>query len=358
MMINSINARGTANSTWIILAGLAVLLAGFFVVSLQVGAVAVSVPEVLSIMLHQVGGGADNFTLQQERVLLHIRLPRVVLGMVVGAALGVSGASLQGLFRNPLVEPGLIGVSSGAALFAVVAIVFGTSIQGIWGAAFTSSFFLPVFSFVGGLVATMLTYTLGHRQGKTDITILILGGIAINALAGALVGLVLYFADDAALRSFTFWSMGDLGGASWSRMSIALPMVLLPTLALTLLRDQLNALSLGEAEAYHLGVNVEQVKYLVILLSSMAVGASVSLTGMIGFIGLVVPHILRLAFGPDHHVVLPGAMLTGAIVLLLADLSARTVVIPSELPIGIVTALLGAPFFIWLLLNAKKKRII
>ncbi|GAB3830489.1 FecCD family ABC transporter permease [Pontibacter rugosus] len=356
-MLVSIHSRGADSRTWFILAGLSLLLLAVLLVSLWVGAVAISGAEALRILWHQLGGAAEGFTLQQERVLLYIRLPRLVLAMVVGAALAVAGASLQGLFRNPLVEPSLIGVSSGSALFAVVAIVFGSALSGFW-AVLAGPYLLPVCAFTGGLIATLTAYSLGHRSGKIDITVLILSGIAINALAGALIGLVICYADDTALRSFTFWSMGDLGGASWQGISLALPMMLLPTLGLTLLGSKLNALSLGEAEAYHLGVNVEQVKYLIILLSSMAVGAAVSLTGTIGFIGLVVPHILRMAFGPDHHVVLPGSMLAGAIVLLLADLFARTVAAPSEIPIGIVTALLGAPVFIWLLLSAKKKHII
>lgn len=356
-MINSLHIRGADSRTWLILAGLLLLLLAVLMVSLWTGAVAISGAEAMHILWHQVGGTAEGFTLQQERVLLYIRLPRLVLAMVVGAALAVAGAGLQGLFRNPLVEPSLIGVSSGSALFAVIAIVFGSTLSGFW-AVLSGPYLLPICAFAGGLIATLIAYSLGHRGGKIDITVLILSGIAINALAGALIGLVIYYADDAALRSFTFWSMGDLGGASWKSISLPLPMMLLPTLGLTLLGNKLNALSLGEAEAYHLGVNVEQVKYMIILLSSMAVGAAVSLTGTIGFIGLVVPHILRMAFGPDHHVVLPASMLAGAIVLLLADLFARTVASPSEIPIGIVTALLGAPVFIWLLLSAKKKHII
>ena len=356
-MIRNLYIQQTGSRTWYVLVGLALLLLAVLLVSLGVGAVPITGAEALGILWHQLGGAVEGFNLQQERVLLYIRLPRLVLAMVVGAALGVAGAGLQGLFRNPLVEPSLIGVSSGAALFAVIAIVFGSALSGFW-AVLSGPYLLPVFAFVGGLITTLIAYGLGHRGGKIDITVLILSGIAINALAGALIGLVIYYADDVALRTFTFWSMGDLGGASWENISMALPMMLLPTLGLTLLGNKLNALSLGEAEAYHLGVNVEQVKYSIILLSSMAVGAAVSLTGTIGFIGLVVPHILRMAFGPDHHVVLPGSMLAGGIVLLLADLFARTVAAPSEIPIGIVTALLGAPVFIWLLISAKKKHII
>ncbi|QCR21138.1 iron ABC transporter permease [Pontibacter sp. SGAir0037] len=353
----TIKKQSYTSSASLILAGIAALLVCVFVISLQVGAVPISAAEILSILLHQLGGAADGFSLQQEQVLLHIRLPRMVLAMVVGAALGVAGAGLQGLFRNPLVEPSLIGVSSGAALFAVTAIVFGSALSGFWS-VLAGPHLLPVFAFAGGLVTTLIAYALGQRQGKIEITVLILSGIAINALAAALIGLVLFYADDAALRSFTFWSLGDLGGASWGKLGVALPMMLLPALVLSFIGSKLNAMALGEAEAHHLGVNVEQVKYLVIFLSSMAVGAAVSIAGTIGFVGLVVPHILRMAFGPDHHIVLPGSMLGGAVVLMLADLFARTVVAPSELPIGIVTALLGAPVFIWLIIHAKKKNMI
>ncbi len=339
-----------------LLLGLAGLLSATVLLSLSIGAVQIHVSEVLAILANKIGFTTQAFTSQQQLVLLSIRLPRVVLGVIIGGALGVTGASLQGLFRNPLVEPGLIGVSSGAALFAVIIIVFGGWIPAMLREV--KNYLLPVFAFVGGLLVTIITYKLSQREGKTDITILILVGVAMNALAGALIGLSIYYADDTALRTFTFWTLGDLGGASWEKIGFAIPLIVLPSLGLLFFYSQLNAIALGEAEAWHMGVPVEKVKYAVIVLSALAVGASVSMGGMIGFIGLVVPHILRTLSGPNHQHILPASLFLGASLLTLSDLFARTVVSPSEIPIGVVTAILGTPFFLWLLLNAKRKRLI
>lgn len=344
------------NKTILVLASLLLLLVIVFLVSLSTGAVYIRISEVVAILGNKTGFVNGQFTAQQEMVLLSIRLPRIILAIIIGGALGIAGASLQGLFRNPLVEPGLIGVSSGAALFAVLVIVFGKAVPGIMSSL--GNYLLPIAAFLGGLLVTMISYRLSQREGKTDITILILVGVAMNALAGALIGLTVYYADDTALRTFTFWSLGDMGGASWQKTGFAIPLIVLPSVALTFFHRQLNAIALGETEAWHMGVAVERVKYAVILLSALAVGSSVAMAGMIGFIGLVVPHILRTLFGPNHRLILPASVLMGAILLSLSDLLARTVVSPSEIPIGIVTAIIGTPFFIWLLLNAKRKRLI
>jgi iron complex transport system permease protein len=353
ILIKAVNS--TRQHSWL-LPGLGVLLLAAVLISLSMGAVQMAVPEVIAILAGKIGFATGSFTEQQQLVLLSIRLPRIVLGVVSGGALGVTGASLQGLFRNPLVEPGLIGVSSGAALFAVVIIVFGgwlpAALNGL------QHYLLPVFAFLGGLLVTLITCKLSQREGKTDITILILVGVAMNALAGALIGLSIYYADDTALRTFTFWTLGDLGGASWQKTGLAIPLIVLPSLGLLFFYRQLNAIALGEAEAWHMGVPVEKVKYGIILLSALAVGASVSMGGMIGFVGLVVPHILRTLCGPNHRHILPASLLLGASLLTLSDLFARTVVSPSEIPIGVVTAMTGTPFFLWLLLNAKRKRFI
>lgn len=349
-------ARTSARKHIWLLPGLGVLLLAAVVISLSLGAVQIAVPEVVAILASKTGFSTHAFTAQQEIVLLSIRLPRIVLAVIIGGALGVTGASLQGLFRNPLVEPGLIGVSSGAALFAVTIIVFGKWIPAALNGL--QNYLLPVFAFLGGLLVTMITYKLSQREGKTDIMILILVGVAMNALAGALIGLSIYYADDTALRTFTFWTLGDLGGASWQKTGFAIPLIVLPSLGLLFFYRQLNAIALGEAEAWHMGVPVEKVKHAVIVLSALAVGTAVSMGGMIGFIGLVVPHILRTLSGPNHQHVLPASLLLGASLLTLSDLFARTVVSPSEIPIGVVTAMIGTPFFLWLLLNAKRKRLI
>ncbi|BDD08440.1 hemin ABC transporter permease [Fulvitalea axinellae] len=323
--------------------------------SLSVGAVDIPLSDALSILLNKIGNHPLSESAERYAVvLLDIRVPRVLLAAIVGASLGVSGAALQGLFRNPLVEPGLIGVSSGAALAAVVVIVFGASLPPFW-AEIAGTYLLPLFAFGGGLAVTLAAYRFGKQNGQTNIALLILSGIAFNALAGALIGLVIYHADDEALRNYTFWSMGDLSGASGKRLLLCLPFIVAPSLVILRSRKALNAIALGEKEAYHLGVNVERVKRTVIVCAAMAVGASVALTGMIGFVGLVVPHIIRTAFGPDHKIVLPASLPGGALLLIGADMAARTVVSPAELPIGIVTSLLGAPFFIYLLMKTKKK---
>lgn len=332
---------------------LGVLLILVLLLSLSVGAFPIPINQVLSISLNSLGIEIGTFTTQQNSVLVNIRLPRVILAMLVGGGLGLSGAALQGLFRNPLVEPGLIGVSSGGALFAVVYIVFGASIPLLQG---LSGIGLPLFAFMGGLLNTFLVYRLASSSGKTDISLLILAGVALNALSGALIGLAIFYADDAAMRNFTFWSLGDVGGANWQKVYTAFLLIIGPAVLVFTQFRRLNALALGESEAFHMGVNVQKVKYILLISSAMMVGTAVSLTGTIGFVGLIVPHLIRLGFGADHRLVLPASFLLGAILLSVADVLARTLVVPAELPIGIITAIIGAPFFIWLIINFKKLR--
>lgn len=332
--------------------GLLVLTA---VVSLTVGAVHIPIPDAIVIVLKQIGmfsGAAVDET--HAAVLTTIRAPRVVMTLLIGSALGIGGASLQGLFRNPLVEPSLIGVSGGAAAAVVLAIVFGATLLSslpLW----ISNSFISLFAFAGGSIATFLVLRLSMSAGRTHIAMLVLIGVAVNALTGALIGLAIFYADENQLSTFMFWTLGDLGGATWEKLSLSAPVLLLSTCALLLFARPLNALSLGESDAYHLGVNVERVKRVMVLLSALAVGVSVSLAGIIGFIGLIVPHVIRTMFHADNSLVLPASALGGALLLLIADLIARTMVSPAEMPIGVVTALIGAPFFIALLLKAKQK---
>ncbi|NQX42398.1 iron ABC transporter permease [Pedobacter steynii] len=325
------------------------------VISSCVGAVQISFSELISIIAYHTGlSEHQNFEAQQAAVFLNLRLPRVLLGVLIGAALGVSGAAIQGLFRNPLAEPGLIGISSGATLFAVIMIVLETKIfkelTGVIG-----FYALSLASFIGAGLTTMLVYRIAMRNGKTIITTLLLGGIAINALAGAFIGLLTYMATDAQLRNITFWSLGSLGGASWPTVTTLLPFVLIPVFGLPFLAKSLNALALGESQAMHMGVNVKVVKRIIIAMATMAVGASVAVAGMIAFIGLIIPHILRMTFTADHRLVVPGAALLGAALLTMADLIARTVVAPAELPIGILTAMIGAPVFIYIIITERNK---
>ncbi|GAB2627222.1 FecCD family ABC transporter permease [Belliella aquatica] len=331
---------------------LGILLIGVVLLSASLGAYQIPLESVVGVLSSKLGLAWGSYTEPQSQVLLNIRFPRILMGILIGGGLGLAGAALQGLFRNPLVEPGLIGVSSGGAFFAVVFIVFGAGLTAL--SPLFSLIGLPLFAFLGGLLVTLLVYNISSHSGKTDISVLILAGVAINALMGALIGLVLFYADDAALRNFTFWSLGDLGGSNWSKLGIA-TILIIPALAMIMrLYPQLNAMALGEREAYHMGVNVQYVKYVLFLSSALIVGTAVSLSGTIGFVGLVVPHLIRLGFGADHRLVLPGSFLLGAILLSTADLFARNLVRPAELPIGIITALLGAPFFIYLIVNFKK----
>ncbi|MCK6629243.1 MAG: iron ABC transporter permease [Anaerolineae bacterium] len=334
--------------------GLSLLLGLVLLAAVGLGAVQIGPGQVAAILAGQIGLNlAIPYESQQELVLLAIRLPRVVLGLLIGAALAVSGAAVQGLFRNPLADPTLIGIASGAALAAVAVIVLGATLfAGL--TAWLGLYTLPLAAFVGGMATTLLVYRLASNGGRTVVTTLLLAGIAINALTGAATGLLTFVATDEQLRSITFWGLGSLGGATWQSVATVTPFVILPLIGIPYLARPLNVLLLGEAEAGHLGVNVERVKQVIVLLVALAVGATVSVAGIIGFVGLVTPHLLRLLVGPDHRRLLPGSALLGATLLLAADLIARTIVIPAELPIGIVTAMLGAPFFLWLLLQDRR----
>ena len=328
---------------------LLMLLIGAVLASVGIGAVRISSGQIFAILIKQVGISLPlAFEEQQEVILVTIRLPRVVLGILVGAGLAVSGAAMQALFRNPLADPGLIGVSSGAALAAVSVIVLGARLFG--GLSQVLGFFtLPVMAFIGGLGATLMVYKLSHVEGRIQVTTMLLAGIAVNTLAGAGIGLLTSIATDVQLRSITFWNLGSLGGATWATVGIGAPFILASIIFILRLSRPFNVLLLGETEAEHLGIPVEPLKRRVVILVAMMVGTAVSITGMIGFVGLIVPHLLRLMIGPDHRYLLPGSVLLGPCLLLGADLIARTLIAPAELPLGIVTAFLGAPFFLWLL---------
>ncbi|MFN4252190.1 FecCD family ABC transporter permease [Deinococcus sp.] len=317
-------------------------LLGAVVLAVGSGAVAISPAQVLSILYSPLGlPPLEAFDPQQAAVLSGIRLPRVVLGALVGAGLAVAGAAMQGLFRNPLAFPGLLGLSSGAGLAAAASVVLGFTALGPYS--------LPVAAFTGSLLCTVLISVLAQSRGRVEVSTMLLAGIAVNALCGAGTGLMTFLATDEQLRTITFWSLGTLGGATWPGVLSAAPLILLGALLLPLLGRALNALTIGEHGAASLGVPVTAVKWVTITLIALSVGAGVAVSGTIGFVGLVVPHLLRLLTGPDHRTLLPASALAGATLLVLADLLARTVVTPAELPIGIITALIGAPFFLHLL---------
>ncbi|MDR9365986.1 MAG: iron chelate uptake ABC transporter family permease subunit [Balneolaceae bacterium] len=340
-------------SVWV-LSGLSLLLIWMIVISVGIGAVSISPIQVLAIVLDQVGISTNgSYEAVQQAILINIRLPRVFLAVMVGAALAISGAAMQGLFRNPLADPGLIGVSSGAALTTAIAIVILSTITSPL-IDFLGSALLPIAAFVGGISATVVVYRLSTTNGKTNVATMLLAGIAINAMAGAILGFMIFLSNDDQLRDLTFWTLGSLGGAMWSSVWVVLPFILAAIIFLPRLSRGLNAILLGESEARHLGVKVERLKKMIVVFVGLAVGAAVSVSGMIGFIGLVVPHILRLWIGPDHRFLIPGSAILGGLLLLSSDLLARTIVSPAELPIGVITASIGAPFFLWLLLRNKE----
>ncbi|PKF50398.1 FecCD family ABC transporter permease [Enterovibrio nigricans] len=284
-------------------------------------------------------------------IIQQVRLPRTLLAIAVGGILAMCGTAMQGLFRNPLADPGIIGVSAGASLGAAVAIVLFGGIIG--NTAFLVLGTVPVFAFIGGALATFAIYYMGTSSNGTSVTIMLLAGVALGAIAGAGMGLLNFFADDQALRDLSLWTMGSLAGASWD--SIALAYASLFILAFLFQRNAkpLNALLLGEAEARHLGIDVQKLKRNLILLTAAGVGITVALSGVIGFIGLVVPHIGRMLTGPDHRTLIPVSLLLGSLVLLVSDMVARIVVAPLEIPVGIITAAIGAPFFLALLLKQR-----
>ncbi|MCO5176211.1 MAG: iron ABC transporter permease [Thermomicrobiales bacterium] len=331
----------------IVLVGSSVALLVAFLLNVGVGAVSISPIQVVGILLSHAGIQTDiAFTQQQDAVLWAIRLPRVTLGLMVGGGLAISGAALQGVFRNPLAEPGLVGVTSGAAVGAIGMILLGISPFGLLT--------IPMAAFVGGAIATGVVYLLARQGGRTEVVTLILTGIAINAIAGAATGYLTFLASDQQLRSIVFWSLGSLGGSTWPAVRSIAPFFIIGVLLMLRLSASLNVLVLGESEARHLGVNTERVRIGVIAIAAMLSGASVAVAGIVGFIGLVVPHLIRLIAGPDHRLLVPVSAIGGAALLMMADLVARTIVIPTELPLGVVTATIGGPFFLWLLHRTRR----
>lgn len=295
-------------------------------------------------------GDAASLSTQDRVVLEAVRLPRTALGLLVGAGLAVSGAMMQGLFRNPLADPGIVGVTSGAALAAVTAIVFGPVLLAPVALIFGNQF-LPLMAFFGGLINTWALYLIATQGGRTSTTALILSGIAIGALSAAMMGLMIFIADDRQLRDITFWSLGSLGGATSGRVLSILPFIVAVLAIIPFVARGLDALVLGDAVAFHMGVPVQRLKRIVIVAVAAACGSTVAVAGSIGFVGIVVPHLLRLVMGPSHRFLLPGSALGGGALLLIADSVARTIASPAELPIGVITALFGAPVFLFLLLK-------
>ena len=320
-----------------------------FFIALSKGGVAISISEIISI----INQTADDEL--KHAIIWQIRLPRLVLAMIVGAGLAACGAAMQAIFRNPLADPGLIGVSSGAALGAVATIVLGTSLF----ANFSDSlgiYAVPVGAFLGCIGVCVFIYRLSAHSGQFTIISLLLAGIAVNAIVGSLIGILTLISNDQQLRDLTFWSMGSLAGNHFAIMLPTIALIIFSCVALLRLGKPLNLYLLGEAQAKHLGINVTKLKKQVFIYTALCTGAAVAITGIIGFVGFIVPHIIRLVLGPDHRYLMPTSMLGGALLLSLADLFARTVMLPAELPIGLITSAIGGPFFLIMLLKTYQRR--
>ncbi|MFF5566624.1 FecCD family ABC transporter permease [Streptomyces sp. NPDC012623] len=341
-------ARRRPGRTVLLTAGLVVALAVLCLLSAGIGAYHLPLGDVLSSVRHRAGLGGAPLDRVGESVLWNVRLPRVVLALLVGASLGCAGALMQGVFGNPLAEPGVIGISAGAAAGAVAAIGLGLSLFGNWT--------VTVFAFAAGLGTVLLVYALSRSAGRTEVVTLILTGIAVNAFAGALIGLFIFFADSAQITQITFWQLGSLAQATWPKVLAVLPCAVAGLAAAPFYARKLDLLALGERSARHLGVDVERLRIVLVLVVALLTAAAVAVAGIISFVGLLVPHLLRMANGPGHRFLVPGSALGGAVVLLAGDLAARTVAAPAELPLGVLTALFGSPFFFWLLRRTRRKQ--
>ncbi|WP_412079327.1 iron chelate uptake ABC transporter family permease subunit [Streptomyces xanthophaeus] len=340
-------AKPAAGALVLTLALVAALLL-LALLSAGVGAYRIPTGDVLASLQHRLGLGGAPLDRVGESVLWNVRLPRVVLALLVGASLGCAGALMQGVFGNPLAEPGVIGISAGAAVGAVAAIGLGLSFFGNWT--------VTVCAFVAGLITVTGVYLLSRNGGRTEVVTLILTGIAVNAFAGALIGLFVFFADSGQVNQITFWQLGSLAQATWPKVLAVLPCAIAGLLAAPFYARKLDLLSLGERPARHLGVDVERLRLALILVVALLTAAAVAVAGVITFIGLLVPHLLRMANGPGHRFLVPGSALAGAVVLVAGDLAARTLAQPAELPLGVLTALIGSPFFFWLLRRTRRKQ--
>lgn len=329
-------------------AGLLTALLLCCLLSAGLGAYSIPLGDVLGSVQHRLGLGGAELDRVGESVLWNVRLPRVVLALLVGASLGCAGALMQGVFGNPLAEPGVIGISSGAAVGAVASIALGLNFFGNWT--------VTVCAFAAGLATVLLVYALSRSGGRTEVVTLILTGIAVNAFAGALIGLFIFFADNAQVSQITFWQLGSLAQATWPKVLAVLPCAVLGLLVAPFHARKLDLLALGERPARHLGVDVERLRIVLVLVVALLTAAAVAVAGIISFVGLLVPHLLRMANGPGHRFLIPGSALGGALVLVVGDLAARTVADPAELPLGVLTALFGSPFFFWLLRRTRRKQ--
>ncbi|WP_433762285.1 FecCD family ABC transporter permease [Nocardia sp. CA-135398] len=317
--------------------------------SAAIGQVPTTPAEVAGSVLHRIGldWGPMPAHPAGEVTLWEVRFPRVVLAILVGAALATAGALLQGVFANPLAEPGVIGVSAGAAVGAGTVIVVGGAFVAAWSVAAAA--------FVAGLLTTLLVYLLSRSNGRTEVVTLVLTGVAINAFAGGLIAFLLFIATPAARDQIVFWQLGSLNGATWDAVHVVAPLAAVGIFAAVLIAPRLDLLALGESAARHLGVDVERLRRNVIVVVAVLATAGVAFTGIVLFVGLIVPHVVRMLVGPAHRVLIPLSAIVGAVVLLAADVAARSLVHNADLPLGMLTSLIGGPFFFWLLRRTRAR---
>ncbi|MFY0408761.1 FecCD family ABC transporter permease [Solicola sp. PLA-1-18] len=328
--------------------GLVIALVLVSVVAAGSGQLDLSPAEVTGSFLHRLGLDLGPMPAHPngDAALWSIRFPRVAMALIVGAALACAGALMQGVFGNPLAEPSIVGVSAGAAVLAAAVIVFQVSILGIWT--------VPVAAFVGGLVTTLVVYALSRADGRTEVVTLVLTGIAVNAVAGACLAFLMFVGDTQAREQIVFWQLGSLNGTRWPYVGAAAPLCLVGIVGALLLARRLDLLALGDRAARHVGVDVERLRVVTVVLVALLTAAAVSFCGIIAFVGLVVPHLVRMVVGPAHRVLVPASALGGALLLVVADLVARTAVDYADLPIGMLTSLVGGPVFFWLLRRARR----
>lgn len=328
------------------------LLVALAVVSLFMGVYVFEKHSVIDILTGSINN--DGSIPDSDRfVLMDLRLPRIVMGVLIGSALAVSGTCLQGMFRNPLATPDLLGITAGASLMAAITIVLGSHIKPYIPEAFHFSL-LSVMAFIGALLTMMLVYRMSTIDGRTNVVVMLLTGVAITALGFAFMGLLIYLSKDEELRDLTFWNLGSLGGATWTKNGILAAVIFGCYCVLLPKGKALNAMMLGEKDAQHLGIPVERIKKQIVILTALLIGTCVAFAGTIGFVGLIVPYILRLIFKSNYHVILPLAAIFGSVLLVSADTISRTIAPPSEVPIGILTAFMGAPIFIIILVRSRK----
>lgn len=332
-----------------------ILLFISLIAAIRVGAVPISYSDMFQFIGHLFHKNTSETSIQ-EALFFQIRLPRVLLCAATGAALSVSGAIMQALFRNPIVEPGLAGTSAGSAFGAAFVFVMGRSISGPF-ADLLGPYLLPVFAFTGGLIATLIVYRLSNVFGKTNVYTMLLAGIAVNALANSGTGFFSYIARDPQARSITFWNLGTFSGADWHAAILVGLITIIGIVSILGFSKALDALILGEREAFYLGINTEKIKIVLILINTLIVAVATAFVGVISFIGLIVPHMVRIIHRSGSRFLIICSALIGAVLMNLADMMSRTITAPSELPVGIITAIAGAPVFLFLLVrNNKVKR--